>query len=331
MTKLFSTIALLSLSFFYGQSTEKGLKSISETKARAYIEFLASDALKGRDAGSPEGQIVAEYLASKLKEMGIKPLENSYFQDFEAVQSTKKPAQWQSIPNKVNEVKQSDVPFQSLKLRNVLGYIPGKLENEFVIVGAHYDHLGENPKILGDGIYNGADDNASGVSAVLQIAQAMLHDGNQPMRSVIFAFWDGEEKGLLGSLNFTEVFPKIKQVKSYLNFDMIGRNNNEENPNGVVFFYTAKHSAFEQWLKNDIKKHKLNLIPDYRAWENPVGGSDNGAFARKNIPILWYHTDGHKDYHQPTDSAEKINWKKLVEITKAAYLNTWKMANEKEY
>ena len=84
-------------------------------------------------------------------------------------------------------------------------------------------------------------------------------------------------------------------------------------------------------MKTDIKKHYLNLEPDYRAWENPVGGSDNGSFAKKKIPILWYHTDGHKDYHQPSDTPEKLNWEKLIKITKAAYLNAEKMANELSY
>ena len=82
------------------------------------------------------------------------------------------------------------------------------------------------------------------------------------------------------------------------------------------------------WLKKDIKKYGLQLEPDYRAWDNPVGGSDNGTFAKAGIPIIWYHTDGHPDYHQPSDHADRLNWDKIVEITKASFLNMWKMANE---
>ena len=137
-----------------------------------------------------------------------------------------------------------------------------------------------------------------GVSAVLQIARAFLATGQQPERTVVFAFWDGEEKGLLGSKAFVQSFPEIKNVKGYLNFDMIGRNNNEAKPTHVVYFYTEAHPAFGDWLKNDIKKYNLNLAPDYRPWDNPVGGSDNGSFAKIGIPIIWYHTDGHPDYHQ---------------------------------
>ena len=120
-------------------------------------------------------------------------------------------------------------------------------------------------------------------------------------------------------------------MKGYLNFDMIGRNNNEAKPTHVVYFYTEAHPAFGDWLKNDIKKYNLNLAPDYRPWDNPVGGSANGSFAKIGIPIIWYHTDGHPDYHQPSDHADRINWDKVVNITKASFLNMWYMANEKDF
>ena len=196
-------------------------------------------------------------------------------------------------------------------------------------MGAHYDHLGYDPMLDGDKIYNGADDNASGVSAVLQIARAFLATGEQPERTVIFAFWDGEEKGLLGSKYFAQVYPDIKKVKGYLNFDMIGRNMDESRPKHVAFMYTEATPAFGEWLKKDVKQYNLQLEPDYRPWDNPVGGSDNATFARLQIPIMWYHTNGHPDYHMPGDEAYKINWEKVVEISKASFLGAWKMANQK--
>ena len=181
----------------------------------------------------------------------------------------------------------------------------------------------------GDQIYNGADDNASGVQAVLQVARAFLATGEQPERTVVFAFWDGEEKGLLGSKHFALAYPEIGKVKGYLNYDMIGRNNNEAKPKHVVYFYTAAYQMFGDWLKNDIVTYGLELEPDYRAWDNPVGGSDNGTFAKLGIPIIWYHTDAHPDYHLPGDHAERCNWEKMVDITKASFLAFWKLANEK--
>ena len=214
---------------------------------------------------------------------------------------------------------------------NVLAYIPGKRSDEYVIVGAHFDHLGVDETLADDKIYNGADDNASGVSAVLQIARAFALSGEKPLRNVIFAFWDGEEKGLLGSKHFVQHCPFLKQIKGYLNFDMIGRNNKPEQPQHVVYFYTAAHPAFGEWLKRDITRYGLQLQPDYRPWDNPVGGSDNASFAHSGIPVIWYHTDGHPDYHQPSDHAALLNWEKVVEITKASFLNVWNLANESNY
>ena len=83
--------------------------------------------------------------------------------------------------------------------------------------------------------------------------------------------------------------------------------------------------------EEDIRKYGLQLEPDYRAWENPIGGSDNGSFAKVGIPIIWYHTDGHPDYHQPSDHTDRLNWEKMIEITKAAFLNAWNLANENKY
>lgn len=164
---------------------------------------------------------------------------------------------------------------------------------------------------------------------MLQIARAFLATGKKPERTVIFAFWDGEEKGLLGSRAFADRFPKMDCVKGYLNFDMIGRNSDEAHPEQVTYFYTEACPAFGQWLKEDVRKYDLKLAPDYRPWDKPVGGSDNASFALRNIPIIWYHTGGHPDYHQPGDHTDKINWDKVVNITKASFLNMWKMANEK--
>ncbi len=175
---------------------------------------------------------------------------------------------WQVHPDSIAELKK--VVYQKLALRNILGKIEGKNPNEIVIIGAHYDHIGYDPMLEGDQIYNGADDNASGVQAVLQVARAFLATGEQPERTVIFAFWDGEEKGLLGSRYFAMNYPDIKKVKGYLNYDMIGRNNLEDQPDYFVYFYTAAHQAFGDWLKKDIEDYRLQLSPDYRAWDNPV-------------------------------------------------------------
>lgn len=309
---------------------ERALNTINRSSAEATINFLASDELQGREAGGHGSRVTSEYIVSLLQWMGVSPLADSYFQPFDAYRKERqKKGRLEVHPDSIAKPKQE--VHQKLTMRNVLGMIPGKNTKEYVIVGAHFDHLGIDPVLDGDQIYNGADDNASGVSAVLQIARAFLASGQQPERNVIFAFWDGEEKGLLGSKYFVQTCPFLSQIKGYLNFDMIGRNNKPQQPKQVVYFYTAAHPVFGDWLKEDIRKYGLQLEPDYRAWENPIGGSDNGSFAKVGIPIIWYHTDGHPDYHQPSDHADRLNWDKIVEITKASFLNMWKMANEKSF
>ena len=309
---------------------EKGLQSISEQSAKASINFLASDELEGREAGSRGGRVAGEYIVSMLRIMNISPMGDSYYQPFEACHNqVAQKGRWQVHSDSIAQLKKG--VYKHLQLNNILAKIEGKRADEYVIVGAHYDHLGIDPTLAGDCIYNGADDNASGVSAVLQLAKAFLASGQQPERTIIFAFWDGEEKGLLGSSYFVQNCSFIQSVKGYLNYDMIGRNSNEAKPQLVDYFYTEANAAFGEWLKNDIKKYKLKLEPIYHPWDKPLGGSDNGSFAKAGVPIIWYHTNGHPDYHQPSDHASLINWEKVVEITKASYLNLWNLANEKSY
>lgn len=328
IVRLFSIafVSLLFVGVLQAQSPkEKGLHSISRNSAEAIIGFLASDALQGRKAGSAEGLIVGEYLISYLKELNIEPCYETYAQDFEAYRKKGERRYSLTKPNRKKEIG------AALSLRNILGKIEGKRKNEYVIVGAHFDHLGVDTQLEGDQIYNGADDNASGVSAVLQLARAFAISGEQPERTVVFAFWDGEEIGTLGSSFFVENYIDRSAIKGYLNFDMIGRNNQEDVPEQHAFIYTAAYPAFQAWLEDDIRTYNLRLKPDFKPTERPIQGSDNVPFALHNIPILWYHTDGHPDYHQPGDHVEKLNWSKLVDITKASFLNLWYLANTDDY
>ena len=329
---IFPFLLFISISLFSQSTKEKGFATINKESAKAYIGFLASDGVEGREAGRHGGRVAGEYVKSVLQDMGLKPLnEISYFQPFEAYSPERqKRVRFSVHPDSIQ--KYSQLPaHRKLELRNVLGYIEGKNKNEYVVMGAHYDHLGMDEVLDGDKIYNGADDNASGVSAVLQIAKAFLASGEKPERTIIFALWDGEELGLLGSEYFMQTCPFALDIKGYVNFDMIGRNNDEQKPKYVVYFYTEAHPQFGEWLKSDIKTYGLGLEPNYRPWDKPIGGSDNASFAKRDVPVIWYHTDGHPDYHQPSDHADKINWDKLVEITKAAYLNLWNLANLKTY
>ncbi|MFJ1409864.1 M28 family metallopeptidase [Capnocytophaga canimorsus] len=311
----------------------KGLASINREAAMAHVEFLASDELQGRESGFLGSRVAAAYIVSQLRQYGISPLlSEGYYQPFSAYRvdsQSKENKRYTVVDSLITDLKEKT--HYKLEMANVLGVIWGKKTDEYVIVGAHFDHLGTDVYLHGDQIYNGADDNASGVSAVLQLAKAFKVSDKQPERTIIFAFWDGEERGLLGSQYFTNHCEFLSQIKGYLNYDMIGRNHREDLPEYVVYFYTAAHPAFGAWLKKDIAQYGFRLQPDYRAWDNPIGGSDNGSFARFKIPIIWWHTDGHPDYHKPSDHPHFLNWDKMVEITKASYLNLWRLANEKHY
>lgn len=327
---VFVFLILLSGNIYAQQALERGLQSINRETAEAHIYFLASDELEGREAGCQGGRIASLYIASVLKSLGIKPLAKDYFQSFQAFRKERQQkGRWQIHPDSIGILKQG--VHKCLRMNNVLGMIPGEKSDEYVIVGAHFDHLGIDPSLTGDQIYNGADDNASGVSAVLQIARAFVVSGQQPERNVIFAFWDGEEIGLLGSRYFVENCMFRKQIKGYLNFDMIGRNHFPDKPQHVVYFYTEAYPDFGRWLKEDIQKYGLRLQPEYKPWDRPIGGGDNSSFAIYDIPVIWYHTDGHPDYHQPGDHPDRLNWDKVTEITKASFLNIWNLANEKDY
>lgn len=306
---------------------QKGYETINRITAEGHIGFLAADELAGREAGYPSGRIATAYIEAYFRTLGLAPWNGeSYRQPFEAYRKERqKKGRYTVHPDSIAVLKKE--VHQRLPLTNVMARIEGKNPNEIVVMGAHYDHLGVDPLLDGDKIYNGADDNASGVSAVLQIARAFLESGVKPERTIIFALWDGEEKGLLGSEHFVLTYPDLSKIKGYINFDMIGRNNNEAKPKHMVYFYTEAHPAFGEWLKNDVENYGLQLEPNYRPWDRPIGGGDNGSFAKRDIPIIWYHTDGHPDYHQPSDHADRINYEKVVEITRAAYLNLWNMAN----
>lgn len=332
--KIVTTLLGFVFSITYAQNPlQKGLEIIDKQSAEAHIHFLADDALEGRESGFRGGRIARNYIVSQLRQIGIEPLfENGYLQSFFAYRAdsqSKDSKRYTVVDSVIHRLKAQ--PHHRLEMANVLGMIKGKKPNEVVIVGAHYDHLGMDEYLHGDQIYNGADDNASGVSAVLQLAKAFKTSGKQPERTIIFAFWDGEERGLLGSKYFTDQCDFRHQIKAYLNYDMIGRNNRPDEPEYFVYFYTASNPIFGTWLKEDISKHKLALKPDYRAWDNPIGGSDNASFAIHKIPIVWFHTDVHPDYHKPTDHTDRLNWNKIVEISKASFLILWKLANEKAY
>lgn len=221
------------------------------------------------------------------------------------------------------------VKSEVVKARNVLGYIEGENKDEFIVVGGHYDHLGMHDGV----IYNGADDNASGTVGVMTIAKAFKATGKKPEKSVIFAAWTGEEKGLFGSRYFVqEAVEDEMNVVLNLNYDMIARNpKNDTLGNMAHMVYTKANNVIAETTTANIKDYDIDLDLSLRPSDKPAGGSDHAPFAQKDIPIFYFMAAMHPDYHQPGDELSKVNWEKMTNIIKLGFLNTWEFANTDDW
>lgn len=345
---LFTILFSLSLSVFADNGAE--LAAISRQTVEAHIAFLASDALEGREAGKKSGRIAAEYIRAVLQASGIEPFYNDYFQPFEAYAAAEKrglesPNTYYVDPDSIAKYRREPF-YHRLKLQNVVGYIEGEKAGEYVVIGAHYDHVGIDETIVGDPVFNGADDNASSVAAVLQIAEAFAESGQKPLRSIIFAFWDGEEVNYLGSEYFVENFGNTAAIKAYINLDMIGREGlmptvypefaipqptDENTASGKQFhlLYSEELSSVNSKLLQDVKANRLNIEPKSGILGHPSRGSDFLPFSQRKIPFLWFFTGLHPDYHTPADEIEGLDLDKVTEITKATYLSIKLLANGK--
>jgi hypothetical protein len=238
------------------------------------------------------------------------------------------------------------VKSQDIHTQNVVGILEGAdpvLKNEYVAVGAHYDHVGMNPFAIGDQIWNGADDDGSGTVAVMSIAKAMA-EGPRPKRSVLFIWHAGEEKGLWGSEYFTDnpTVP-ITSIITELNIDMIGRYQNPGDENhprnkelpkpGEIFTIGNRMMSTELGqIADDVNSSllKLNFNPKYADPNDPnryFYRSDHYNYARKGIPIIFFMDGDHADYHQPSDSIEKINFEQMEKVTKTIFATGWELAN----
>ena len=201
--------------------------------------------------------------------------------------------------------------------RNVLGMLPGR-SGQFIVVGAHYDHLGfgEAGAMQRAGeehdIHNGADDNASGVAAVLELAAAMARERKSLQHGIIFAFWSGEEIGLIGSSRFAETPPvPLSNIVAYINFDMVGRlRDNRLSLQGL-----GSSSAWRRLLE------RLNVAAGFNLsmQDDPYLPTDVTAFYPRGVPVLSFFTGSHDDYHRPTDDPPKINYPGLERITTFAH------------
>ncbi len=218
---------------------------------------------------------------------------------------------------------------------NVLGFLEGgDRKDEYIVITAHYDHIGRN----GDAINNGADDDGSGTTAILELAQAFIKakaEGNGPRRSILFMTVTGEEKGLLGSEYYVKnpVLPLEKTVVN-LNIDMIGRvdEKHTDNPDYVYLVGSDRLSTELHQISEKINETYSQLTLDYTYNDEAHPDriyyrSDHWNFAKNNIPIIFYFNGTHEDYHRPTDTIDKINFEQLVNRTKLVFHTAWVVAN----
>jgi hypothetical protein len=270
------------------------------------VGFLAHDSLRGRGSGSGDEARAAQAIARDLETSGLVPFQGS----------------WVDIFN----VQTHDNPPRSLQSRNVLGVVPGAgaLADEWIVVGGHYDHLGFVEQDDGSlSIYHGADDNASGSALVMEVARRWsetLAEGGDtgPRRSVLFALWGAEERGLLGSCFFVgsgDLPPE--RITAVFNFDMVGRL-------GAASLRVPVAEPDSVWwgTLGDANRTDLALDPT----PGCTGCSDHGCFLQQGVPVAWFYTRTHDDYHRPTDTADRIDYDGLARIGGLVMGTLWRLA-----
>jgi hypothetical protein len=269
-------------------------QDISEKKLHKHIAFLASDKLKGRGTGTPEELKAAEYIAKQFRKIGLTPKgdDGGWLQHFEFKKT--------SDPHGLDMT--NAVP---VKTQNVVGYLDNGAPYT-IVIGAHFDHLGlghdhnsldANPE---GKIHNGADDNASGTAGVIELARYLVNNGVKEQHNFLFVCFTGEELGLYGSKKYVEK-PTIdlSKVSFMVNMDMIGRLNPERRMMVGGVGTAPDFVPTLNSLKNDFTV-KMDSAG--------IGPSDHTSFYLKNIPVLFFFTGQHSDYHKPTDDVEKINF-----------------------
>lgn len=256
-------------------------KVINSAQLLRDIETLSADDMQGRGIGTPGGIKAREYIAERFRESELKSFGDSYFQPFEFTNRS---------GAKINGA-------------NVVGYIEGKkIKDKYIVVTAHYDHLGTRS---GE-IYNGADDDASGIAALFAIADYFKK--NKPLHSIIFAAFDGEESGLRGSQKFVAEPPvKKESIALNINMDMVAHNDKNELYAAGTYHYPALKPQLEQIAKNAKVKLILGHDRPEQQSDDWTNQSDHFAFHKQKIPFIYFGVEDHKDYHKPTDDFVNIN------------------------
>ena len=272
---------------------------------RRDVEHLASDALEGRGTGTAGNDSAAAFIARRFESLHLATLPNGCESGDPVLSARCDRKHFQPFIARSAAAAHAGLPSE-LATQNVVAVLRGSdpsLANEYVVLGAHFDHLGRSGASALDpdsaeAIRNGADDNASGTAAVMELARLLSR--HAPRRSVVFVTFSGEELGLLGSQRFVERSPvPIDRVVAMLNFDMVGRLRS----NRLIVY--GVETATE--MRALVDSAALGTGLDVRGVGDGFGPSDHSSFYARGIPVLHLFTDLHEDYHRSTDDADKVS------------------------
>ena len=291
-----------------GHDPSGGVESITAAEIAEHVTELASDAFEGRAAGSAGGRKAARYIAEAFASFGLAPIVGS---------APSAPAA--SDPRAAN-ASTADYfqPFQArgLSTQNVIGFLEGshpERRYEYVVIGAHYDHLGMDAET--GAIFNGADDDASGTSVMLELAEAFAHAETRPERSLVFIAFGAEEMGLLGSRHYVEnPLRPLEQTRWMVNLEMMGRG--DEGRVSIMMLASLPDSLLDA-IGESALEQELEPVDGGSAH---LRSGDQFPFHDAGVPILcFYGGENHPDYHQPTDTADKIQPRWMAALARTVY------------
>ena len=289
---------------FLGFTEPLSSQSINESIVKKHIYTLANDSMQGRKAGTEGIEKAAKYIEGQFKKIGLKYFNNNSFR------------QTFNYKNKRSRNQ------EELKLFNVIGFLEGnEKKDEIVVISAHYDHLGMKSTGSGDLIFNGANDNATGVAAVLTLAEYFKSKNNNS-RSILFIAFTAEEMGLVGSNYFGKTISP-ESIVAGINIEMIGK----ESPFGpnTAWLTGFQRSNFGKIIQKNLSSSEFKIYPDPFISYRLFFRSDNASFARLGIPAHTFSTspmDKDLDYHKVTDEASTLNMKTITQTIKAIAIGT---------
>ncbi len=264
--------------------------SFNSQELEKHVTLLASDSLEGRGFGT--NQMARDYIVNEFKNAGLQPFDGSYVDTFSV---------------RINIIR--------IEGKNVVGLIPGNdpdLKNEYIVLGAHYDHLGYRKENEEKIVFNGADDNASGTAAVIELAKMLVKDQSQLKRSVILIAFDGEESGLLGSTSFVKNCPiDVSNIKLMFSLDMVGMYNTN---NGVDLHGIGSLENFETILEK--VKEDVKITNQAKGVENRT---DTQPFGDKGIPSIHVFTGSKSPYHKPEDDSNLLDYEGMAKVCGLVY------------